>query len=96
MDGLKNLVVSEMANTVFMSLPEAHKKFREFFPGLYFNEYMDALLSVAYGGPKIDIGKFDDYLHDRHGDYESDGLSMESLLTKEYGGNAARFIRELI
>jgi hypothetical protein len=96
MDGLKNLVVSETANTVFMSLPEAHKKFREFFPGLRFNDYMDALLSVAYGEPKIDIGKFDDYLHDKHGDYESGGLSMEGLLAKIYGDNAAGFIRELI
>jgi hypothetical protein len=96
MDRGKNCVASETAPAVFMTLPEAHKKFREYFPGLRFNDYTDALLSVVYGGPKIDIGKFDDYLHDSYGDYENGGLNMEGLIAKIYGDRAARFIRELI
>jgi hypothetical protein len=37
-----------------MTLPEVHKKFREFFPGQNFSDYMDPMLTMIAGSPIID------------------------------------------
>jgi hypothetical protein len=97
MNELKNLIVNEMAKPVIMSLPEVHKKFRQYFNGCSFCHFMDGQLSVAYGEPKIDITKFENYLREEHGaNYDADGLSMEEFLTGKYGKEAARFIWKLL
>jgi hypothetical protein len=84
------------AHSAFISLPEAHQKFRKYFPGQSFSSFIDGLHTVLAGKPKIDIIKFDDFLHDRYGQYESDGLSTEALLKVKHGPAAALFIKGLL
>jgi hypothetical protein len=45
---------------------------------------------------KIDPYKFDDYLHEKHGNYEDKGLGMNTLLEKEYGHSAMLLIKALL
>ena len=52
---------------------ETHKlneKFRSIF-GVGFKDFYDGLMSVALKHLCIDIIKFDDWLHEKHGDYEA-------------------------
>jgi hypothetical protein len=79
-----------------MTLVEAHKKFRDYFPGLKLNDYLDPLMMQLTRQPKIDPFKFDDYLHEKHGKYESRKLGMQDLLEKEYGKNAMLLIKALL
>ena len=78
-----------------MTLPEAHKQFRKIFKASL-NPYLDGFLTFLRGKPILEIGKFDDMLHERHGDYEKEGLSMPELLEKEYGSGTALFIHRLL
>jgi hypothetical protein len=79
-----------------ISLPEAHKRFREYFPGLSFNDFMEPTLTVVFRAPKLDPFKFDDWLHEIHGDYEGEGLCMSEVLEQKHGQSAARFIESLL
>ena len=46
---------------------------------------------------KIDIIKFDEWLHDKHGNYEvNKNLSMGQLIAEEYGISARSFIEEYL
>jgi len=56
----------------------------------------DSVLSWVSGRFMVDIVAFDERLHLRHGDYEDAGLSMEGLIAKEYGPDAAELIKQLI
>lgn len=51
--------------------------------------------SLIRGGAFIDIIKFDEWLHLKHGEYEAKGLSMKDLIEKEYGKDASAFIQSL-
>lgn len=42
---------------------------------------------------KLDTIALDDLLHERHGDYEDEGLSMRDLVAREYGDEAVTFIK---
>jgi hypothetical protein len=79
-----------------MSLPQAHTLFRKYFPGLRLNDFMDPTITWISKTPKIDLCKLDDFLHEKHGNYESRKLSMSQLLEKEYGKDAKTFIENLI
>jgi hypothetical protein len=79
-----------------ITLPEAHQKFRSFFPGLRFNDFMDPALTLCTGEPKIDLCKLDDYLHEQHGDYEVHDINMADVLAEKYGKDANTFIEGLI
>lgn len=50
--------------------------------------------SLIFGKIKLDIVKFDDWLHRKHGDYEDEGMSMSDLILSEYGKSAHSFIKE--
>jgi hypothetical protein len=57
---------------------------------------MDITLSAAFKRPVLNIGKFDDWLHDKFGKYENKGLSMYDVLKNNYGELTALKVKELI
>jgi hypothetical protein len=79
-----------------MTLPKAHQYFHRFFPEKKFNDFIDPVLTLVCKQAKIDPEKFDVFLHEKHGEYESRNMSMEDLLKTEYGGEATAFIGELL
>jgi hypothetical protein len=79
-----------------MSLPVVCAKFRKLFQGLDFMEFFDPKLSVATQEIKIDINKFDDFVHEEYSDYETDGLDMKEFVSNEYSPEAAAFIATLL
>jgi len=64
--------------------------------GVSFGQFYDGLMSVFSRSLKIDMFKFDDYLHKKHGQYENEGLSMNTAIIKYYGKPAKDFIESLI
>ena len=52
-------------------------------PGLF-----DAELSLAVHKPILSLIAFDDYLHKRFGNYESEGKSMSSLFDELFGSKS--------
>ncbi|GHV57818.1 hypothetical protein AGMMS49579_24240 [Spirochaetia bacterium] len=77
-----------------MTLPEAHKQFTETFH-TKLNPFLDGLLMVATKKPVIDVFKFDDWLHEQHGNYEDKGKCMADILNEKYGKDAFRLVKEL-
>lgn len=53
-------------------------------------ELADVQVSMLFRRPVLNVFKFDDYLHDRFGDYESEGKSMKSLFDELFGEKAKR------
>jgi hypothetical protein len=74
-----------------MILPEAHKQFKAAFK-TSLNPFLDGMLMLMLKQPVIDIVKFDGWLHKQCGDYESEGKSMNDILSEKYGKAAARLI----
>jgi len=77
---------------------ETHKlndKFRGIF-GISFKDFYDGLMSVASNHLCIDIIKFDDWLHEKHGNYEDSGQSMEELIREKYGEKGVKLIEDLM
>lgn len=74
---------------------EVRVRFNTLF-GVEFRTFYDGILTIAFGALKIDILKFDDHLHEKHGQYEEKGMSMAELITKEYSTEARKLIQELI
>ena len=64
--------------------------------GTGFKSFYDGLMSIAMKKLCIDIIKFDDWLHERYGDYEDDGKSMDDIVREKYGEKGAKLIEELI
>jgi len=79
-----------------MTMYEASKHFHKFFPEKKLNAFLDPLLSYLTGTPKLDVYKFDDFLHEKHGDYESQKQSMNDVLEAHYGKEAKSLIEKLI
>lgn len=48
----------------------------------------DVRSSVVFRRPILNIFKFDDYLHDQYGDYESEGKTMKDMFDKLFGNDA--------
>ena len=76
-------------------------KFQEFVKGMdrHFGirsgvqEYVDTMVSAIADKILMDIVKFDEWLHEQHGEYEKEkGMSMAELLKKEYGQAAHDFV----
>jgi hypothetical protein len=80
-----------------ISLPEFHKQLRAHFK---LNEnagkYLDSQLTMLTRSPKLGIIKLDDLLHERHGEYEGEGLSMKECIDKHYSPAASAFVKSLI
>ena len=50
----------------------------------------DVPLAIVLGRPVMDIFQFDDYLHERFGDYESEGKSMKDMFDELFGNDAKK------
>ena len=77
---------------------ETHKlneKFQSIF-GVGFKPFYDGWMSVLSKHLCIDILKFDDWLHEKHGTYENEGMGMNDVIRKYYGEKGVNLIDELI
>ena len=64
--------------------------------GGFKTRFVDNLLTVIFGRWTIDIVRFDDWLHELYGDYESEGLSMREIILDKMGPEALKLIENLI
>ena len=64
--------------------------------GIGFKPFYDGLMSVASKQLCIDILKFDEWLHKKHGNYEDAGQSMDDCIREHYGDEGAKLINEVI
>ena len=66
--------------------------------GLNPSGYIDNLLSILFKKFILNIAKFDDFLHEKHGNYDqgANPISMKTLLGKEYGSEVSEFIESLL
>ena len=77
---------------------ETHKlndKFHSIF-GVGFKPFYDELVSVMSRHLCIDILKFDDWLHEKYGNYEDNDQSMDDLIREKYGEKGVKLIEELM
>lgn len=63
--------------------------------GIGFKPFYDGLISIASKCLCIDILKFDEWLHQQHGNYEDDGKSMDDIIREHYGEKGVRLINEV-
>lgn len=78
------------------TLPQAfHRGMRELFGITDAGRFMD-LVFVQLHEVKLDVLAFDDWLHEKHGQYEDDGLSMREAIAKHYSEAAAAFVESLL
>lgn len=76
---------------------EVGRLFRQYFDTQP-DPYFDRMLGFLTKSFVIDIIKFDELMHARHGEYD-DGpnpISMKELIIKEYGSDAEAFIDSLL
>ena len=79
-----------------MTIDEANILFNNYFHVDNFNDFLDPLLTINSGKLKLDITKFDDYLREKHGNYEKEGQTMFDVIEIHYGKEAKEFIEKLI
>lgn len=79
----------------FSELNKLGDKFMAVF-GIGFKPFYDGLMSVASKQLCIDILKFDEWLHKKHGDYEDAGQSMDDCIREHYGEEGVKLINEVI
>lgn len=80
-----------------MSPLEFHAGFKRHFPGVgNAGRFMDVLMLRIRRTPTLDVLAFDDWLHERHGEYEADGMSMAECIAKHYGEPARAFIESIL
>lgn len=60
--------------------------------GIGFKPFYDRLMSFASKQLCIDILKFDEWLHERHGNYEDAGQSMDDCIREHYGDEGVKLI----
>ena len=80
---------------LFSQLNKLGDEFRSVF-GIGFKPFYDGLMSVACKHLCIDIPKFDEWLHQQHGNYEDDGKSMDDIIREHYGEKGLELINELM
>lgn len=64
--------------------------------GIKFSKVHDKLMSVVFRLVIIDIFAFDDWLHEKYGNYEEEGKSMRDIVTEHYGEKGMKMILNLI
>ena len=88
-----------MSNTrnEIRSMPEFGMLMKNYFGIKAANKFIDPSLTLISGKIVLDIFAFDDFLHEKHGEYEEEqGISMSELITKEYGERAKNFIKLML
>lgn len=78
------------------SIPEFTKKMNELFQLKNGHSYLDAEYMCLTKRLELDIFKLDDLLHERHGEYETNGKSMNDMIIQEYGTMANAFVDIMI
>lgn len=61
-----------------------------------YGDFYDGLMTVLTGTFRVDVVKFDEWLHRQMGDYEDRGLSMAEAVEERYGKEAMDFLQTLI
>lgn len=80
-----------------MTSPDYHAGMKRHFPGIgNAGRFLDPLAIQCGKRVAIDVLALDDWLHEKHGEYENDGLSMADCISKYYGEAAKTFIQSLI
>ena len=79
------------------SMPEFAMLMKNYFGIKAANKFIDTTMTQIFDRIVLDIIAFDDFLHEKHGEYEEEqGISMSELITKEYGAAANSFIDQMI
>ena len=63
--------------------------------GIGFKPFYDSLISIVSKQLCIDILKFDEWLHKKHGNYEDAGQSMDDCIREHYGDEGVKLINEV-
>lgn len=80
-----------------MNAIEFHAGFKKHFPGIgNAGRFLDTLAIQCGKRVAVDVLALDDWLHEKHGEYEADGLSMAECIAKHYGEPARAFVESLI
>lgn len=79
---------------LFSQTGKLNDKFRSVF-GVGFKPFYDGLVSIATKQLCIDILKFDEWLHQQHGNYEDEGKSMDDIIREHYGEKGVELINEV-
>lgn len=80
-----------------MTAPEYHAGMRRYFPDIgNAGRFLDTLAIQCGKRVAIDVLAFDDWMHEKHGEYEGAGLSMSDCIATHYGESARAFIHSLI
>jgi len=79
----------------FSELNKLGDEFQRVF-GIGFKPFYDGLMSVVSKQLCIDLLKFDEWLHEKHGNYEDAGQSMDDCIREHYGDEGVRLINEVI
>ena len=77
----------------FSQTHQLDDEFRKVF-GVGFKPFYDGLVSVALGYLNIDILKFDEWLHKKHGNYEDSGKSRNDIVREHYGEKGLKLLNE--
>jgi len=64
--------------------------------GISIQPFYDGLMTMLFESITIDILKFDDFLHQKHGNYEDKGKSMNDIVIEHYGENALDVLKRLL
>ena len=74
---------------------EVRRLFKSYFK-TDFPTFYDGLRSIQFKQIAINIFEFDKWLHEQHGDYESQDFSMSSIIREKYGNEAEELIHSLL
>ena len=78
----------------FSQLHQLNDEFDRVF-GIGFKPFYDGLVSVTSKHLCIDILKFDEWLHKKHGNYEDAGQSMDNCIREHYGNEGVKLINRV-
>ncbi len=78
----------------FSETGKLNDEFRNVF-GIGFKPFYDGLMSVASKCLCIDILKFDEWLHQQHGNYDDEGKCMDDIIREKYGEKGVELINKV-
>lgn len=87
------LVIMEICE--FKDYAPVAEKFGLIF-GIRMGKFIDNMRSAVEGRPVINLFKFDDWLHEKHGNYDMGELSMQDIIIKYYGNEANEIVKRFI
>ncbi|KAA6347177.1 hypothetical protein EZS27_005346 [termite gut metagenome] len=73
---------------------EAGRDFQNYF-GFPITPFYDGFTTMLFKKIKINSFRFDDYLHQLHGEYEQGNKMLSDIILEKYGEEALHLIEEL-